>query len=682
MSSGTPWWQSLIPRRLLAQARQAEHAFMVLLAVVIGVLGGLGAVGFRLLIKGVQHLVWGAGALDAHLIQAHPWWWIALAPAVGGALVGLIAFYLAHEARGAGVPEVVESVILRSGVIRPILLPIKSVASALSIGTGGSVGREGPIVEIGSALASSLGQWLQVPGSQLRTLAASGAAAGIAATFNAPLAGALFAVEVILGNFAVTEFSAIVISSVSATVVSHHFLGTQPLFGVPPYSLVSPWEAVPYALLGVVAAAVSLVFVWAVYAVEDVFDRLPVLPWIATALGGLLVGMLALLHPQVMGVGYPVTEAAVWGRLSLGLVLILVPAKLLATSLTLGSGGSGGIFGPSLFMGALSGTFVGSAAHLWFPDITGSVGGYALVGMGAVVGSATQAPLTAILMIFELTSDYRMILPLMAAVMIATLITSRVRRESIYTLKLVRRGVNVFRGQSRDVLRSLRVADVMRRDVATIRKDERIGTMLHGLGDQQGSLPVVVDDDGKFVGMIQLRALRKALLNAHALGELVVAGELAERDVPTLSPEDNLDTGSRAFAGRDLDELPVVDRESGELVGAVPGHELMSAYDRELRRQHLMASVGGGLDADAGYEVALGSGYRMVQKPAPPDLVGHTLRELDLRSRHDITVLLIRRAPPTPGGRPFEVVPGPETVVERGDALVVVGTREALTALE
>jgi len=656
----------------------AEHTFMVVVAAAIGVLGGLGAVVFRLMIRAVQRGAWGEGAFGVELVRAHPWWWVVLAPGLGGLLVGLMVRFLAREVKGHGVPEVIDAVILRSGVIRARLVALKSIASAVCIGTGGSVGREGPIAQIGSALASTIGQMLRVSGPQLRTLVAAGAAAGIAATFNAPLAGALFGVEIILGNFAVAEFSAIVIASVSATAVSRHFLGAAPLIGVPALSLVSGWEIIPYSILGLLAAGVGLVFIWSIYKAEDLFARLPLLPWITTAVGGLMVGGLAVAYPEVMGVGYPVSEGAVWGRLSLGMMAILVPAKLLATSLTLGSGGSGGIFAPSLMLGSLTGGAVGVLANSWAPGLTGPPGSYALVGMGAVVAGATHAPLTAILMIFELTSDYRMILPLMASCMIATLVTTRVRAESIYTLKLVRRGVDVNRGQAVNVLRSLYVKDVMREGMLTVSESERLGSMMGRVGGKTFPYLYVVGEGQRFAGLIDLPTLREAILQSEELGGLLVAGDLVRENVPSVTPDQNLDLVSRVFAGRDLEELPVVDPESQRLLGYVASHHLLEAYNRELLRRDMVASIGGGLEAAESYEIALGDGYRMAQIEAPHAFVGHSLKELDLRAQEGIAVLLIRRPTTGDGTQQVEMAPGPDTVIHEGDGLVVVGLEESL----
>ncbi|HKJ91832.1 MAG TPA: chloride channel protein, partial [Longimicrobiales bacterium] len=540
--------------------------------------------------------------------------------------------------------------------------------------------REGPIAQIGAAIASSLGQRLHVSSTQLRTLAAAGAGAGIAATFNAPLAGALFGVEIVLGDFAVSQFSSIVLASVSATVVSRHFLGNTPAFAVPAHTIVSMWEAIPYSILGVVAAGVALLFMTTLYGLEDLFERLKIKPYLVTAVGGLMVGAIGIFFPQVMGLGYGVIESAVFGHVGIAMLLLLIPTKLLATSLTLGSGGSGGIFVPSLYLGAMTGGAIGTLAHMWFPGVTGTPGAYAMVGMGAVVAGATHAPLTAILIIFELTSDYKMILPLMAACMIATLITSRARPESIYTFKLIRQGVDVVQGQAMNVLKALHVRDVMTHDMVTVQEREPLGGLLSEVSARAFPYVYVVNQENRFRGLIELPALRDAVLQGDALRELLVAGELAREDIPTVTPEENLDAVSRIFVGRNLEELPVVDHEH-RLMGIVAGHHLLDAYNRELMKRDMVMGIGGGFEASANHEIMLGDGYRMAQIHAPARFAGNSLRELELRGRYGIAVLLIRRPADTGDRQRFEVVPGPDTVVEKDDDLVVVGTREALDEL-
>jgi CIC family chloride channel protein len=641
-------------RSLLARAKMAEKTFMVTVAIVIGLLGGLGAVGFRYLIQLVQRISWGDWDYSLDLVASRPWWWILAIPAAGGLLVGPLVYFFAREAKGHGVPEVMEAVALRSGAIRPRLVVIKSLASAICIGTGGSVGREGPIVQIGSALGSSIGQVFQVSGRRLRTLVGCGAAAGIAATFNAPVAGALFAVEVILGDFAISQFSPIVISSVIATAVSRHYLGDIPAFIVPEYTLRSAWEFPIYLVLGLVAAAVSLAFVRGLYKLEDLWDAVPVKTWAKATLGGLMVGGIALFLPQVLGVGYEAIDAALSGQMAVTLLGGLILVKILATGITIGSGGSGGVFAPSLFLGAMTGGLVGTAAQRFFPAVTAGPGAYALVGMGAVVAGTTHAPITAILIIFELTSDYKLILPLMGACIISTLVTTGAMRESIYTMKLIRRGIDLHGGREVNVLKSLHVKDVMEPEMMKVPESEPLGRL----------------------------ELRKVVGQADALGDLVVAAELARDDVPVVTPGQDLDTVMRIFGGKNREELPVVETVAGRrLTGVLTRRHLMDAYNQELMKRDMVSALGGGLKATTTDEVRMGKGFLMIELDAPGAFLGRSIREIGVQSRFRAQILLLRRPTASGGDGPMELAPDPDTVIQRGDRLVVMGRSEDLKRL-
>lgn len=666
---------------LLERVRSRERSLILVLATFIGLAGGLGSVGFRQLIRGVQYLSWGDLTYTLDLVRAHPWWWILLIPAVGGLIVGPLVYFGAREAKGHGVPEVMEAVALRSGFIRPRLVVVKSLASAITIGTGGSVGREGPIVQIGSALGSTIGQWARVNGPQLRTLVGCGAAAGIAGTFNAPVAGALFAVEVVLGDFAVSEFSPIVISSVMATVVSRHYLGDIPAFVVPPHELVSAWELGPYVVLGLLAAGVALMFKRMVYGLEDRFEALPAPAWLLPAFGGVLVGGMAIAFPEILGVGYEATSAALAGELGLGMVTVLVVVKLLATSVTLGSGGSGGVFAPSLFLGAMTGTVVGEAAHRWFPTVTAGPSAYALVGMGAVVAGATHAPLTAILIIFELTSDYKLILPLMVSCIIATVVSTRRRSTSIYTEKLRRRGIDIFRGHELNILRSLTTSDIMDSDFIAVDEGQPLGDLLDLLAREPRTSYYVVDRDSRFSGVIRQPDLQGIVLQADALAGVIVARDLIRQQVRTLGPEDHLDSVMRLFAEHHPDELPVVDPRTETLQGVVSRRHMIDAYNRELMKRDMAAGLGSRLDSRRTTEMPVGEDHVMVEVDAPAAFVGRSLADIGVRSRYGTQVLLVRRSVPDSSER-SEIVPEATTRIHSSDRLVMLGRREAVARFQ
>ena len=558
---------------------------MVVLAVVIGLLGGYGAVGFRYLIRFLQEVFWTTNEPGVSWIESLPWYWVVGVPALGGLIVGTLVRTFAQEAKGHGVPEVMEAVALRGGRIRPRVVLVKSLASGISIASGGSVGREGPIVQIGSAVGSTVGQVLNVGPRRMRTLVGCGAAAGIAGTFNAPVAGALFAVEVVLGDFSVPQFSPIVLASVAATVVSHHYLGDFPAFEVPSYILVHPVELLAYTVLGLLAAFMAFGFIKLLYSTEDAFDAVDVpLPFKA-AFGGAVVGGMALLAPGVLGVGYESINLALVGSPTLMVLLVLLLAKTVAVCITLGSGGSGGVFAPSLFLGATLGGIVGLLVQEVMPGSAGPVGAYALVGMGAVVAATTHAPITAILIVFELTNDYRIMLPLMTACIIATMLAAKLSKESIYTTKLARRGVNIRAGQDINMLRNIPLREVLRETAHVIDPSERLSGIIERVTKQDAACFYVVDSVGLLRGVISMRELRPALHDAESLGGLVVAQDLVESDYPYLTADENLDTVLDRLDKGYRDELPVL--ADGRLLGVVRIEDVIARYRRELTKRQL-----------------------------------------------------------------------------------------------
>jgi CIC family chloride channel protein len=467
---------------LLDRLQPSETAVLIGTAIAVGAGTGLGAVLFIRLIAFVQQVFFEGGETVLGFLGRGLF---ILTPALGGLLAGPIIAFFAKEAKGHGVPEVMQAIALRGGRIRPRVVVAKVVASALCIGSGGSAGREGPIVQVGAALGSTLGQWLRMSEARIRNLVACGAAAGIAATFNAPIAGVVFAMEIILGELHLGDMGNVVISAVTASTVARVFLGDRPAFAIPNYGMQTPWEVLLYALLGVLAALAAVGFIRLLYALEDRFDGWHFPEALKPAVGGLLLGGLAVLYPMVLvaggvppneallglplaqnlphifGSGFPTIEGALLGQLSFGLLLVLVLLKPLATSLTLGSGNSGGVFAPALFTGAALGGAFGRVVEFLAPGATAGPGAFAIVGMAAVFAGAARAPFTAILIVFEMTNDYRLIVPLMAGVIVSLIVAERLHRESIYTLKLTRRGIHLRRGRDVDVMETVRVDEVM-----------------------------------------------------------------------------------------------------------------------------------------------------------------------------------------------------------------------------
>ena len=576
-------------RKHLQHLISAEHTIMSALAVGVGLAGGLAAVCFRYLINFVQKLAYGSDAFLVEVLQTLPWTAKVWVPAAGGLIVGPLVYFWAREAKGHGVPEVMEAVALRGGVIRKRLVVIKSLASAICIGTGGAVGREGPIVQIGSAIGSTVGQLVKVSADRMRTLVGCGAAAGIAATFNAPIAGAMFSLEIILGDFGLATFSPIVISAVVATAVSRHFLGDFPAFIVPNYELVSAWEFPLYVILGVLCALLGVLFIRVLYKTEDIFDAIKFPDYLKAVLGGLIIGALSLAYPHVLGVGYGGIDMLLAGELVWSTMLVLAFLKIAATSITIGSGGSGGIFAPSLFIGAMAGGFFGLLVNTLWPQATASPGAYGIVGMGALVSATTHGPLTAILMLFEMTGDYKIILPLMTTCIISSLVAGQVFRESIYTLKLARRGVDIRAGREVNVLKSIPVPDVMNTKVETVFE----GAPLKVFSDQvakskYNSFPVL-NAQNRLVGILSFADYRDAVFNED-LKDLVIASDLATKEVHAINLDANLFDALEAISIKDFSIMPVVSTDDAQqLMGVLSRRDILGAYDKAVLKKTLFS---------------------------------------------------------------------------------------------
>lgn len=429
---------------------------LVVMALVVGAGAGIGAVGFRWLIFAVTWLATGhqqfgqQGRVPSPHLPGIGWWFVLVVPVAGGLLYGPLVCRYAPEARGHGVPEVMLAVSEEGGRIRPRVTLVKAVASALCIGTGGSVGREGPIVQIGSALASSVGQVVRLPPARLRVLVACGAAGGIAGTFNAPVTGVCFGLEIVLRAVTLEALVAAAASAVTADVVSRAFFGSGPFFSRVPHDLhvQHPATYLLVAVLGLACGLVGFGFKTVLYRMEDVADRAwrgrP--EWLRPAVGGLALGLLLLALPQMYGVGYPVMDRAVAGHVVLWLLVVLMVGKIVATSLTLSVGGSGGVFAPSLFIGAMGGMAFGTAVLHLFGRSAGEPVIFAVVAMGAVFGAATQAPLTATASVVEMTGNLTLVAPVLLAVGTATVVSRALGRSTIYTEKLRRRGIDLDAG--------------------------------------------------------------------------------------------------------------------------------------------------------------------------------------------------------------------------------------------
>jgi CIC family chloride channel protein len=662
-----------------------EHLFMIVMGGIVGVAGGYGAIGFRRLITATAQIGWGnvtrvGGKNLLVMALAAPIWAKILIPTIGGLLVGILVYYFAQEAKGHGVPEVMEAVILRGGRMRTRVVLVKAFASALCIGSGGSVGREGPIVQIGSAMGSAIGTWFKMSGARVRTLVVCGAAAGIAATFNAPIAGTLFPLEIIVSEFGASQLIAIVVSSVTATALSRHYLGNFPAFKVPPYELLQHGELFLYLILGVLAGLVAYAFIRLLYGMEDFFERWKCPELIKPAIGGAILGCIGLLFPQIFGVGYESVTQVLGGEV-LGIALLgLLIAKILATSITIGSGGSGGIFAPSLFMGAVLGAAFGQIVHALFPYATGSPGAYALVGMGAVVSGTTRAPITAMLIIFEMTANYRIILPLMFACIISLVIASLLSRDSIYTLKLVRRGVNLYGGKELNVLKPLKVTQVMTPEIELVPPSAPLPDLVARMMMGSHLHLYVLGNNQKIQGQISLENLGPILKDYESVCGALIAADLMDKAITVVDSEESLDVVMRLFEKFDLDEIPVENK--GQLVGTIRKSDVIKAYNREIFKADMASGLATSLCLQQNMhqkQVSVGGGFLILEAAAPRMFVGESLEALKLRERFGATVLTIKRPAKEQAGEVSYLLPTPSTIIQDGDVLTIFGLQKDLS---
>jgi len=671
----------------LDRFQPSETTVLIVTAIVVGAGTGLGAVGFIKLIGFVQDLFFNGGQRAFPFLGGAL---IIIIPMVGGMLAGPIISFFSNEAKGHGVPEVMQAIALRGGRIRPRVVVAKIVASSLCIGSGGSAGREGPIVQVGAALGSTLGQWLRLSDNRIRNLVACGAAAGIAATFNAPIAGVVFAMEIILGELFLGDLGNVVISAVTASTIARVFLGDQPAFTIPTYGVETPWVVLLYVILGGLAAFSATGFTRMLYWFEDQFDGWKFPDALKPAVGGLMLGLIAYFYPLVLGLGFipsedkllgvplaqnlprvfgsgfPVIETALLGAMPFWLLFALVFLKPLATSLTLGSGNSGGVFAPALFTGAMLGGAFGTTLGKLFPDVFTNSGAFAIVGMAAVFAGAARAPFTAILIVFEMTNDYRLIIPLMAAVVTSFVVSERLMKDSIYTLKLTRRGIRIHRGRDMDVMESVRVDEVMVKQPVSVTEDMPIAVLAEKFIETGRHGFPVLTKENELYGVVSLEDYRRTLADKpENIGEMT-AGEIATRSVVTIYPDETVGSALRRMAPRDLSRLPVVSRDDPRLLlGMVRRNDIVRAYEVGVTRyedNNLRINKS---------RIREASGLETIEIRVEPGSACDGSKLSAVQWPHEVVVVAVRRDRKS-------IIPRGHLILQAEDNLVLLSERDAV----
>ncbi|HDH04918.1 MAG TPA: chloride channel protein [Nitrospirae bacterium] len=572
----------------LSQFKIGEHPVIIAMAVVVGLLSGFANILFRATMHFVHNVIF-VGGSDLLNINEGGFYklLIPLLP-VGGALLLIpLSFIFRGESYGYGFPKFLELVNIKGGRIKRRTFFSRILSSAFTIGSGGSAGVEGPIAQIGGAVGSFVGQTFKVSGNRIKLLIAAGSAGGIAATFNAPIAGVMFATEIVLlGNYELTSFAAIVISSGIATVVSRMYYGSNPIFTVPEYT-VNAYEIPLYIFLGIFVGVTAVLYIKTFYKVKDGFDRLKIHPWLKPVIGAFIVGSIGIFFPQIFGDGYEYIEQALEGNMLVTVMLALIFLKIIATSFTLGSGGAGGVFAPALFIGSMAGGTFGWVVHSLFPAYTATPGAYATVGVGAFLAAATHAPMTAIFLLFEMTGNYRIIVPIMFASILGTLTAKRLYHDSIDTVELTRKGINIHDGREATVLSAIRVSSVMKKKFTTVHEETGIHELLEKIIEGESFYFPAVDDEGLLTGIISLQDI-KSVLFEEDLKELLKAKHIISRNVIVITPNDNLNTAIEKFSLKDIGELPVVDIfNKRRVLGMLKRGDVMTAYNKELLRRRI-----------------------------------------------------------------------------------------------
>jgi len=602
-----------------------EDSFLVILAVFVGIVTAAASVGFHELILAVRNnLYYRAG--EDRLYHGFGMILLIVFPAVGGLIVGLVSVYLFRVREGHGIVDVVESVVRTSGFQSPLVALEKIFTAAVTIGSGGSAGAEGPIVQIGAGIASGIGQFFRVARSQMPVLIGCGSAAGISAIFNAPFGGVLFTLEVILGDFSIRAFTPVVVASVIAQVTElllfklmHHAQEFHPIFDISP-DAIRTHEALRFGqvgnfvLLGLICGLVGLALTRLMYKSEELFGRSKIPAVLKPGIGGAMLGVMGVLYvivfgrlflrvtkpvpfsaypmPAFFGDGYGFIEQLLSPSYYLHhgsaeekllvLLAFLCGLKILATCITLGSGGSGGVIAPSLFLGGTVGAVMGSLlqhSH-WFAEVRPEV--YALVGMGAALAAVVHAPLASILICFEVTEDYKVMVPAMLACVVATATARLLYPDSIYTVSLRRRGVQTGASTDRAILRRLSVEDVTLEPASIVHPHEPFQKILDLTASNGTTNFVVVDDSGAYAGLVASDDIQMALLEREAI-PLLVVGELLRTDVPLVKHTDDLGSVLEAFSRHDLSHLPVtMNSRPNHVIGLISRAGLMRKYQQTL----------------------------------------------------------------------------------------------------
>ena len=646
---------------------ERRYAWLIGLAVVTGMLGAVGNVVFREAIAGATWLFQGR---FTSLGRGG----IPLALVTGGLALLALDRLFPGEALGYGFPRFLEMLHLHGASVKRRWMVVKTLGAAISLGAGAAVGREGPIAQIGGSIGAAVARLGRLATEERKVLIACGAGAGIATTFNAPLGGLLFAQEIVLlGEAHLANFSLIVVATTTAVVVARGLFGNEPVFHVMPFQLDSYWECLTYGVLGVVIGLLAVGYIRFFHAVAARLRRSP-WPRSVVLLAGLaLVGLLDVVVPENVSDGYPVVDQALAGRLEPGHMAMLAAAKVVGSSISLGCGAPGGVFGPIFFIGAMIGGAFRGVSAFFLPALTGPRGSYALVGLGAFLAATTHAPLTAIFLLFEMTGNYDIALPALITSILAVIVASSIEPESIDTLGLARAGRSL-RPPREQIMDLIPVSAAFHQAVDPIPANASVAEILRVIGESRATSFPVLDAEQRLLGTISVHDVRGLLVDP-ASHDVVIAADLCDPNVPTVTLSTSLGKALGRMEADDVEEIPVVDdADPRRIVGLLSRADVIRAYNRALLTMRTVPTAAGSDELPQWSRA-----YGVTTLAVPPEWIGRSLRELDCRARFGVSVLAVQ-ADDKPG-RTFEV-PEPDRVLREGESMVVAGPAAAVRRLE
>ncbi|HDD35496.1 MAG TPA: CBS domain-containing protein [Candidatus Desulfofervidus auxilii] len=563
-----------------------EYVFLVLVAFIIGAIAALGS---YLFLKGIE-LLWKEYFIPILVICQSALIYrilVPFLPLMAALSLFLLAKLFSSNIYGYGFPNLLTNVNLRGGIISIKDTFGRILGALVTLGLGGSAGQEGPIAQIGCLVGGIISRFFVVSEQRRRTFIACGSAGAIASVFNAPIAGTFFALEIVLlGDFELINFMPVVVSAGMGTIVSRILFGNKPIFALPPYSFVTYWELFFYILLGFFLGLLAYFFIRVFYTTKEYFSRLSISSYLKPFIGFFIVGIIGMFFPQIFGVGYEHVQAVLDGKMLPALMFLLVFLKIIATAITLGSGGVGGMFSPAFYIGAMAGGSFGTVVHHFFPQITASYPAYAVVGIAAFLAALTHAPVTAVFLAFEMTGDYYIILPILFASIIGVIVAYAFSHDSIDTYELTQQGINIHAGHERNILASIRVKDAMTHNVIVVPEDMTFNDFIHFVRDKKHTCFPVVNEKGELSGIISFQNFREILADEKIQKDRILVKDMSTKEIIAALPDETLEKAMEKMRYHHIERLPVVDpKDPKKLIGFLSQRDVWTAYNKALLTQ-------------------------------------------------------------------------------------------------